>query len=119
MKGHIHGICRQGGRGIPINVKQEVESKQDREFKASNMLMVSVCKGDPYMTDIVCTSLYDIKPFYMMSTVANQVTWTKKFMNVFCDNLQRKVKVPLYRLSLADEYNNKMGNVDLGDQLRN
>ena len=54
-----------------------------------------------------------------MSTVANQVTWTKKFMNVFCDNLRRKVKVPLYRLSLADEYNNKMGNVDLGYQLRN
>ena len=54
-----------------------------------------------------------------MSTFANQVTWTKKFMNVFCDNLRRKVKVPFYRLSLADEYNNKMGNVDLGDQLRN
>ena len=54
-----------------------------------------------------------------MSTVANQVTWTKKFMNVFCDNLQRKVKVTFYPLSLADEYNDKMGNVDLGDQLRN
>ena len=68
-------------------MKQEAESKQDREFKARNTLMVLVCKGDPDMTDIVCTSLYDTKPFYMMSTVANQVTWTKKFMNVFCGNL--------------------------------
>ena len=49
--------------------------------------MVSVCKGGPDTTDIVCTSVYDTKPFYMMSTFANQVTWAKKFMNVFCDNL--------------------------------
>ena len=80
--------------------------------------MVSVCKGDPDMTDIVCTSLYDTKTFYMISTVVSQVTWTNKFTNVFCDNLRRKVKVTFYRLSLADKYNNEMGNVDLGDQLR-
>ena len=119
MKGRIHDVCRQVGRGIASNRKQEGESKQDREFKARNTLMVLVCQGDPDMTDIVCTYLYDTKPFYMMSTVANQVTWAKKFMNVFCGNLRRKVKVPFYPLSLADEYNNKMGNVDLGDQLRN
>ena len=71
------------------------------------------------MTDIVCTSLYDVKPFYMMSTVANKVVWTKKFMDVFCQIKRVKVKVPFYRMSLADEYNNKMGNVDVGDQLRN
>ena len=71
------------------------------------------------MTDIVCTSLYDVKPFYMMSTVANKVVWTKKFMDVFCQIKRVKVKGPFYRLSLADEYNNKMGNVDVGDQLRN
>ena len=29
------------------------------------------------------------------------------------------VRVPFYRLNLADEYNNKMGRVDVGDQLRN
>ena len=86
-------------------MKQEAESNQDRYFKARNMLMVSVCKGDTDITDIVCTYLYDTKPFYMMSTVANQVNWTKKFMNVFCENLRRKVKVTFYRLSLADEYN--------------
>ena len=99
-------------------MKQEAESKQDIEFKARKTLMVLVCKGDPNITDIVCKSVYESKPFYMMSTVANQVTCKKKFMNTFCDNLQRKVKVPFYCLSLADEYNNKMGNVDLGDQLR-
>ena len=34
--------------------------------------------------------------------------------------MQRKmVKVSFYRLNLADEYNNKTGRVDVGDQLRN
>ena len=40
-------------------------------------------------------------------------------MNVFCQIKRRKVKVPLNRLSLADMYNNKMGRVDVDDQLRN
>ena len=44
-------------------MKQEAESNQDREFKERDTLMVSVCKCDPDMTDIVCTTLYDTKPF--------------------------------------------------------
>ena len=54
----------------------------------------------------------------MMSTVAEDVVWVKKFMNVFCQVQRRMVKVPFYRLNLADMYNNKMGRVDVGDQLR-
>ena len=40
-------------------------------------------------------------------------------MNVFCNVKNRVVKVPFYRLNLADVYNNKMGQVEVGDQLRN
>lgn len=40
-------------------------------------------------------------------------------MEVFCQKLRKPVKVPFYRLNVADEYNNKMGRVDVGDQLRN
>ena len=40
-------------------------------------------------------------------------------MNIFCTTRRMIVKVPFYRLNLADEYNNKMGRVDVGDQLRN
>ncbi len=70
------------------------------------------------MTPIVCTSLYDVKPFYMMSTVAEGITWTKCFTTVYCSIKRKKVRVPFYQLSLANMYNNKMGRVDVGDQLR-
>ena len=70
------------------------------------------------MTPIVCTSLYDVKPFYMMSTVAEDITWTKCFTTVYCCIKRKKVRVPFYRLNLANMYNNKMGRVDVGDQLR-
>ena len=118
-KAMIHGVCRQGGRGIPEKLKQETRTKQDEEFKARGTLMAAVCDGDPEMTPIICTSLYDVKPFYMISTVASEVVWTKKIMSIFCATKRKKVQVPFYRLNLADMYNNKMGRVDIGDQLRN
>ena len=118
-KSMIHGVCRQGGRGIPEKLKQDAFTKQDEEFNARGTLLAAVCQGDPEMTPIICTSLYDVKPFYMMSTVADQVIWTKKNMTIFCSTKRKKVQVPFYRLNLADMYNNKMGQVDVGDQLRN
>ena len=76
-KAKIHGVCRQGGRGIPDEIKQEQKSKQDREYNAQGTLKVAICEGGEDMTDIICTSLYDVKPFYMMSTVCSKVEWTK------------------------------------------
>lgn len=119
LKAKVHGVCRQGGRGIPEEIKQEAKTKQNEEYQARGTLKVAVCCGDEDMTDIICTSLYDVKPFYMMSTVCSTVQWTKKFVNVFCTTQRKIVSVPFYRLNLADEYNNKMGRVDVGDQLRN
>lgn len=118
-KAKIHGVCRQGGRGIPDAIKQDAKTKQNEEYQARGTLKVAVCKGMDGMIDIICTSLYDVKPFYMMSTVSANVSWVKKWMTVFCATTRKKVKVPFYRLNLADEYNNRMGRVDVGDQLRN
>ena len=118
-KAMLHGVCRQGGRGIPDKLKQETRTKQDEEFNARGTLIAAVCDGDPEMTPIICTSLYDVKPFYMMSTVASEVVWTRKFMNIFCATDRKKVQIPFYQLNLANMYNNKIGRVDVGDQLRN
>ena len=112
-----HGLCCQGGWGIPDMVKQDQTTKHDEEFMARGTLKAAICKGDSDMTDIVCTSLYDVKPFYMMSTVVDEIKCTKKTMNIFCQVKRKKVKVPFYRLNLADMYNNKIGCVDVGDQL--
>ena len=112
-KAMLHGVCRQDGRGLPDKLKQETHTKQDEEFNARGTLLAAVCNGDPEMTPIICTSLYDVKPFYMMSTVASEVVWSRKFMNIFCATNRMKVQVPFYLLNLADMYNNKMGRVDV------
>jgi len=101
-KAMIHGVCRQGGRGIPEKMKQQAFTKQDEEFAARNTLYAAICDGDPEMTPKICTSLYDVKPFYMLSTVADEIVWNRKIMNILCQEKRRKVKVPFYRLNLAD-----------------
>ena len=87
-KAMIHGVCRQGGRGIPDKLKQETRTKQDEEFNARDTIISVVCSGDPDMIPIICTSLYDVKPFYMMSTVASEVVWTREFMNIFNNKIR-------------------------------
>ena len=119
FKCFIHGVVRQGGRGVPNEIKQEQKTKHQEEYQARGTLMSAVCTGDPNMTEIICTSLYDVKPFYMMTTVSDQIVWTKKYTEIFCTTKKKKVNVPFYRLNIADLYNQKMGQVDVGDQLRN
>ena len=66
---------------------------------------MAVLKGVPEMQPIVFTSLYDVKPFYMMSIITETFMWIKKEMEVFCGKMGKKVHVPFYQLNLADEYN--------------
>lgn len=40
-------------------------------------------------------------------------------MDIFCTTKRKMVKVPFYRLNLADEYNNKTRRVDVENQLQN
>ena len=52
-----------------------------------------------------------------MSMVAGAIVWTKTIMKIFCATKKKKVNVPFCCLNLADLYNQKMGHVDVGDQL--
>ena len=50
--GMLHGVCRQGDRGIPDMLKQETRTEQEKEFNARGTLIPVVCNGDPEMTSI-------------------------------------------------------------------
>ena len=115
----IHGVCCSGGRGIPEKVKIEQKTKKDKEFKAQGTLKAVICTGDPSKTDIVCACLYNVKSFYMMSTVVENLTWKKKTMGIYCTKKRMKVDVSSYRLNLADNHDKKMGRADVEDQFRN
>ena len=82
-------------------------------------MKVAVLKGDTVCKDLVCVSLYDTKPVYLLSKACEEIKWKKKTKKVYDANKGQTIQMPFYRLNVIDFYNNNMGNVDLADQLRN
>ena len=39
-------------------------------------------KDDPDCPDLICCSVYDLKPVYLMSTVAECIEWDEKTRNL-------------------------------------
>ena len=67
---------------------------------------------------LVMRYLYDSKPVYLISNACKKVEWIKKNIKIRPKEKGKKVNAPLFCLSLVDEYNYGMGNVDQADQLR-
>ena len=114
----IHGVARHGGQGIPDCVKQSEHIRHEDAFNTRETLKAAVIRSVRGLTPILYISLYNIKPFYMMIIVAPDVTWNKRSMEIFCTFFEKKVQVPSYCLNMANIYNDNMGEVDVGDQLR-
>ena len=70
------------------------------------------------MLNLICTSLSDQKPFYMMFNVLKSLDWVKITKKIWSTNLKRYCDIPFYRLNIVNKYNCKMGQVDIGEQLR-
>ena len=114
----VHGVVRETGRGVPECVKQKEVTKKKEIAKQRWTLKAACLEGDPQIPGLVCTSLYDSKPFYMMTNACEELKWVKKTREVYHKGLNRMVKLPFYRLNVVDEYNNNMNNVDVADQVR-
>ena len=107
-----------GGRGIPDIVKQVEITTQVELAAARGTLKVAQLIGDEEMPNLIVTSLYDQKPFYMMSTGMPKISWITVTKKIWSTVAGKYKEVPFYRLNIVHEYNMKMGRVDLGDQLR-
>ena len=79
----LHGVTRVTGRGVPTLVKQkEVTRKGDLEA-VRNTVKVARLKGDTVCKDLICISVYDIKPVYFLSNASKEIKWIKKEKNVY------------------------------------
>ena len=114
----IHGVACETGKGITKCVKQMEVTRKEDIAKQRWTLKVAGLEGDPEIPGLVCTSLYDSKPFYMMSNACEEIKWEKKTREVYHKGENRMVTLPFYRLNVVDEYNNNMNNVDVADQVR-
>ena len=114
----VYGVVRQSGRGIPKCILQkEVTRKADIE-QARGTLKAAELVGDAKCKGLLAISLYDSKPFYMMTMACEKVEWRLKKRKLWDKEQMKMVSKPFYRLNVVDEYNNHMNNVDVADQLR-
>ena len=72
----MHGIISKKGQGVPQCVFQEDVKERCADVVHGTVKAV-VLKGYLQSTDLVVSSCYDQKPFYMLSNEANKITWTE------------------------------------------
>ena len=73
-------------------------------------------------TEVICCSYYEEnkeKPFHMMSNIVEGVEVIDLTRRCYSTSTQKYFDVVIKRLSLANEYNHLMNQVDRADQLRN
>ena len=115
-----HGVARQKGRGVPKCVFQNEVTGAKNIEKVRHTVKVAVVKGDSVcINPLVCISLYDSKPVYLLSTACSDVNWIAKKRKVWHAQKNAYVWIKFLRLNVIDFYNRNMGSVDLADQLRN
>jgi hypothetical protein len=78
-----------------------------------------VLEGDPTVPNLVAVSYYDQKPVHFLSTICQEIKWIRKERSVFNVDTGKVQTMEFLRLAINDDYNHKMGNVDIADQLRN
>ena len=70
----IHGVICKNSRGVRPGVllSDDIRKKAD---KVKVTVKVAVLKGDSTASNLIVASCFDQKPFYMMSHIAEDVTW--------------------------------------------
>jgi hypothetical protein len=113
----VHGVLRQSGRGCPPCVIQE-EKLGKHTNAARSTVKAAVLKGDSMSSDLVIALCYDQKPFYMISTKVEKVSWELIVKKVWSTELKSNVDFAFLRWSLSHDYNYQMNDNDIADQLR-
>ena len=79
-----HGVARVSGRGVPKCVLQKKVTTTKEIEKVRYTMKVAVVKGDSVCTNpLVCISVYDSKPVYLLSTACSQIKWIGKNRKVW------------------------------------
>ena len=113
-----YGVARSDNRGVPKFIKQSSVTKKNELEKVRGIPKVANLKGDDKIKGLVALSLYDSKPFYIMSNACDKVEWTQKSRKIWRKDTHRLVAMKFHRFNIVDEYNYHMKNVDVGNQLR-
>ena len=113
----IHGVCRPSS-GIPKGIVQDKVTKKQYVLSSKGIVKCAILVRDPNCKDLSAMSFYESKPVHFIINACKSVQSIKKARNLWHQENGKNVEVPFYRLSIVDEYNFGMGDVDQADQLR-
>ena len=113
----VHRVLRKSGRGCPPSVLQEDKTGKAAEA-ARGTVKAAVLKGDSMSSDLVVASCYDQKPFYMISSKCEEVSWEPVTKKLWSSSLKKQTDFTFLRWSLSHDYNFEMNDNDIADQLR-
>ena len=114
----IHGVCRTDSRGLPECVLMTAETTDARAKQRRGEVKAAVLKDAEKMKDMVAFSVYDTKPVHFISTAAKSLKWIPIKRKVWDVNSGKMVEIKFLRTELQNDYNHKMNDVDISDQLR-
>ena len=108
---------RKSGRGCsPCVMQEEKTGKAAKVVRGT--VKAAVLKGKSQSSDLVVASCYDQKPFYMISHSCENVTWVPITKKVWSSTLKKNVDFTFLCWNLSNEYNYKMNDNDIAEQLR-
>ena len=114
----VAGVSRIKDRGIPKCVLQEPVKKQQLATTRGTM-KAAVLEGDSNCPELVAVSIYDNKPVHFLTMSCDSIAWVEKKRNVWNPIARKMDEVKYLRVNINNDYNYKMNNVDIADQLRN
>ena len=97
-------------------IQEELKGKHAEAARGT--LKAAVLKGDSKSCDLVIISNYDQKPFYMITHSIPKITWTTINKRVWSSKLGKSVLFKFLRCNISHDYNYKMNDNDVADQLR-
>ena len=105
-------------RDIPPSVLQVEQKSRKYQIKVHGTVKAALLEGDTSCPNLVACSIYETKPVHYLSMVCDTLKWA--VMEKPCFNVENSMVETLrfLRMNKIHEYNNKMGGVDLSDQLR-
>ena len=78
----------------------------------------AVLTGDQDYPSLLAVSVYDSKPVYFLTMVAEKIFWKVMKRSVYDKDRCRMKQIEYLRLNVNDDYNTGMNGADIADQLR-
>ena len=116
----IKGVTRKTDRGVPKEVVQHEAATRKLSAQVRGTVKVAKLTGVDALDDcpLLAVSVYDTKPVHFLTMCTNKVEWVTKRRLVWDASSGMMTEAEFLRLSVNDNYNKYMSQVDQADQLR-